>query len=81
MSEMFWKRIKENNQNIGKTSWVVSQTPTPKPEHDKIQAQWALNIPSKSMLERVWWWRHCEMEFWSWTICYLMSCSNRGRHT
>jgi len=47
------KKIKENNQNIGKIGRIVSQVPTPKPEHDKIQAQGALNIPSKSMLEKV----------------------------
>jgi hypothetical protein len=34
----------------------------------------------ESMLEKVWWWRHSEMESWSWTICCLMSCSNGGRH-
>jgi hypothetical protein len=47
------EKIREDNQNIRKTSQIVNQTPTPKLEHDKIEAQWALNIPLKSMLERV----------------------------
>jgi hypothetical protein len=34
----------------------------------------------ENTLERVWWCRRFEMEFWSWTICCSMSCSNGGRH-
>jgi hypothetical protein len=35
---------------------------------------------SKNMLENVWWCRHSKIESWSWTICCLMNCSNKGRY-
>jgi hypothetical protein len=27
----------------------------PRPEHDKIQTRWAIDILLKNMLEKVWW--------------------------
>jgi hypothetical protein len=47
------EKIEENNQKARKISRVINQTPTPGLEHDKIQAQWASDIPSKSMLKKV----------------------------
>ncbi len=41
------KKIGENNQMVGKINQIISQTPTLGPKHDKIQAQWALNILSE----------------------------------
>jgi hypothetical protein len=32
------KKIKESNQKLGKSGQVVSQTLTPRPKHDRIQA-------------------------------------------
>jgi len=71
------KKIGEFNRKLEKINRTISQTLTPRPEHDKIQAWWASNIPSKNMLERVWWCKHSEMESWNWTICWLMSCLNK----
>jgi hypothetical protein len=51
-----------------------------RPKHDKIRARWVSNVPLESMLERVWWCKHFEMESWSWTISCPMNCSNGGRH-
>jgi hypothetical protein len=73
--------IGEDNWKAKKTSWVVNQTPTFGPENDKIWTWWALNVSSKSMLKRLWWCKHSEMESWSRTICCRMSCSNRGKQT
>jgi hypothetical protein len=67
------EKNKEDNQKVGKISWTINQTPALRPEHDKFRTQWASNVPSKSMLERVWWCRHFEMESWSWTICCSMN--------
>jgi hypothetical protein len=47
------EKTKENNQKATKTGRIINQTPTPGQEHDKIQGQWASDILSKSMLERV----------------------------
>jgi hypothetical protein len=44
------EKTKEISQKPRKISGIVSQTPTFKPEHDKIWAQWALDVPSESML-------------------------------
>jgi len=74
------QKTKENNPKVGKIGWVINQMPTPRLKHDKIQAQWALNVPLESMFEKVWWCKHSEMEYWSWTICCSMSCSNERRH-
>jgi len=52
----------------------------PWPKDDRIRAWWASNISSNNMLERLWWCRCSEMESWSQTICYLLSCSNKGKH-
>jgi len=41
------KKIGENNQMVGKINQIISQMPTFGPKHDKIQAQWALNILSE----------------------------------
>jgi hypothetical protein len=46
------EKIGEDNRKVGKINQSISQARTPKLEHDKIQAQWASNIPSKSMLKR-----------------------------
>jgi hypothetical protein len=70
----------ENNWKAGKTGQVVNQAFAPGLEHDKIWAWWALDVPLKNKLERVWWCRHFEMESWNWTICCPMSCSNGRRH-
>jgi hypothetical protein len=43
----------EDNQKARKISQIVSQVPTLRLKYDKIRAQWALCILSKSMLERV----------------------------
>jgi len=69
----------EDNWKVGKTGWAINQTPTFEPKHDKIRTQWALDISLKNMLWKVWWCRCFEMEFWNWTICYSMSCSNGRR--
>ncbi len=74
------RKIGEDNQKVGKTGQVISQTPTLRIKHDKIWAWWASNVSLESMLEKVWWCKCSEMEFWSWTICYPMSCSNGGTH-
>jgi hypothetical protein len=47
------EKFGKNNQKVGNTSRIISQTPTLGLEHDKIQTQWALDILSESMLERV----------------------------
>jgi hypothetical protein len=47
------QKIGENNQKAKKIGRNVSQTPTLTVKHDKMQAQWALEVPLKSMLERV----------------------------
>jgi hypothetical protein len=36
--------------------------PTFGPKHDKIQARWALNILSKNLLEKVWWYKRSKIE-------------------
>jgi hypothetical protein len=74
------EKIGENNWKVGKTGWTVSQMLAYGPKHDKIRARWALDISLESMLERVWWCKHSKMESWSWTICYLISCSNGRRY-
>jgi hypothetical protein len=51
------------------------------PEDDKSRARWVSNILLENILERVWWCKCSEMEFWSWTICCPMNCSNGGKHT
>ncbi len=35
----------EDNKKVRKTSQIISQTPTPKPKHDKIRTQLALDVP------------------------------------
>jgi hypothetical protein len=47
------EKIEENNQKAIKIGQVISQTFAPRPEHDKIQTQWALGIPLENMLKRV----------------------------
>jgi hypothetical protein len=47
------QKLGETNQKVGKTSCVVSQTPSPRPKHDKIRAQWVLDVSLENMLERV----------------------------
>jgi len=42
--------VSRKPRKIGQT---ISQTPTFRPKHDKIWAQWASNILSESMLEKV----------------------------
>jgi hypothetical protein len=38
------KKIGEDNWKVRKTGWVVSQALAPRPKHDKIRTQWALDI-------------------------------------
>jgi hypothetical protein len=47
------EKTKEVSQKPKKIGQIVSQTPALGPKHDKIWAQWASNILSKSMLKRV----------------------------
>jgi hypothetical protein len=47
------EKFGKNNQKVGNTSRIISQTPTLGLEHDKVWAQWASDIISESMLERV----------------------------
>jgi hypothetical protein len=49
--------------------------------HDKIRAEWASNIPSKNMLEMVWWCKHSKINFLNQIIYCPMNCSNRRKHT
>jgi hypothetical protein len=74
------EKIREASRKFGKIDWNVNQTLTHGPKHDRIWTWWVLDIPSESMLERVWWCKHFQMESWSWTICCLMSYSNKGKH-
>jgi hypothetical protein len=62
---VLWKKIRGNNWKVGKSNQAISQTPALGLGHDTIQTRWALNILSKSMLEKVWWCKHSEMEFLS----------------
>jgi hypothetical protein len=41
------EKTREDNRKARKTNRVVNQLPTLGLEHDKIQAQWALDILSK----------------------------------
>jgi hypothetical protein len=78
-----WSVVKKNgedNQKVGETNWTVNQAPTLRPKHDKIWAQWVLDILLENMLEKVWCCKHSKMESWNWTICCPMSCSNGRRH-
>jgi len=74
------EKTKEINWKLRKISWIVNQAPAPRPEHDRIWAWWASNIPLENMLERVWWCKCSKMEFWSRPICCPMNCSNKRRH-
>jgi hypothetical protein len=47
------EKTEKTNQKFRKISRIINQAPTPGPKHDIIQAQWALDIPLKNMLERV----------------------------
>jgi len=47
------KKTWEGNKKSMKIGQNINQAPTPRPEHDKIWAQWALNIPSENMLENL----------------------------
>jgi hypothetical protein len=47
------KKIGEDNQKVKKIGQIVNQVTTLEPKHDKIRAQWALNIMSKNMLEKI----------------------------
>jgi hypothetical protein len=75
------ENTKEDNQKATKIGQAINQTSTPKPKQDNIWAWWASDIPSESMLDRVWWCRRSKMESWSWIGCFPMSCSNGGKHT
>jgi len=41
--------------NINRIGWNVSQALNFWCEHEVLRVQWTLEIPSKKMLERVWW--------------------------
>jgi hypothetical protein len=75
------EKIREDNWKVKKIGQIIRQSPIPRLEHDNIQAWWATYILSRSMLERVWWCKWFEMKSWSQTICCLMSCSKRRKHT
>ncbi len=47
------QKIGKDNKKTEKIGQVISQTFAPKPEHDKIQTRWALDVLSKNMLKRV----------------------------
>jgi hypothetical protein len=47
------QKIGKDNKKTKKIGQVISQTFAPKPEHDKIQTRWALDVLSKNMLKRV----------------------------
>jgi hypothetical protein len=42
--------MKNHGENNQKANQTISQAPALGPKHDKIRAQWVLNILSKSML-------------------------------
>jgi hypothetical protein len=46
-------KIGVDQQKARKINQIVSQMPTLGPQHDKIQTQWALDIPSERMWKRV----------------------------
>jgi len=78
-----WKvmeNTKEANQKPRKIGRTIGQALTLRPKHDRIQAQWTSDIPSKNMLKKVWWCKCFKMESWNWTIYYQMNCSNEQRH-
>jgi hypothetical protein len=56
------EKTKENRWKVGNISQAISQAHAPRPKHDKIWARWALDIPSGSMLERVWWCQRSKIE-------------------
>jgi hypothetical protein len=74
------EKTKEVSRKLGEIGWNVNQIFALGLEHDRISAQWVLNIMSENMLKKIWWCKHFEMESWSWTICCLMNCSNKGKH-
>jgi hypothetical protein len=47
------KKTCEGNKKSMKINRTINQAPAPSPEHDKIWAQWALDIPSESMLKNI----------------------------
>jgi hypothetical protein len=47
------QKTRENNRKAKKINRAISQVPAPRPEHDKIWAQWAFDVLLKNMLERV----------------------------
>jgi hypothetical protein len=57
------QKIGKDNQKVGKIGRVISQAITIGPEHDKIRAQWALDVLSKNMLENLQWCKHSEIKF------------------
>jgi hypothetical protein len=75
------EKTNENNWKDRNIGWIISQTPTPRAEHGKIWARWALSFLSKSMWVRAWWSKCFEMESWSWTICCLRNYSKGKRYT
>jgi hypothetical protein len=45
------QKTREDNQKVGKIVRVISQACALRPEHNKIWAQWAWNVLSKSIME------------------------------
>ncbi len=74
------KKIRGDNLKAKKIGQIVNQAFTLESKHDKIWAQWILDIMSKNMLEIFWWCKCFKMESWNWTICYSMNCSNGRKH-
>jgi len=74
------EKIREVSWTFRKIGRTINQTPARRSEHDRIQAWLMSEIPSKNMLEKVWWCKCSKMESLNRTIYCPMSCSNKGRH-
>ncbi len=47
-----WKKIKENNQKVGKINWYVNQVPTFGPKHNKISSMMGFRYPIEEHVEK-----------------------------
>jgi hypothetical protein len=47
------EKIREASRKLGKIGQTINQALALGPEHDRIWAQWASNIPLESILKRV----------------------------
>jgi hypothetical protein len=67
------EKIMKTNQKFGKIGRTINQAPTPRPKHDRIWAQWVLDIPPKNMLKGydgvdVLRWNHETKPFVAWWV-------------